>query len=365
MALERQVGFWIGALVATILGLWLFSDILLPFVAGLVLAYFLDPLADRLEKIGFSRLWATLLILCVFVLLFVVALLVVVPVVGSDLMRFIAKVPEYTKSLQELLANRGMPYLEKLGINPSLSDLQGQLGGVISRGATWLGDVLTRLWTGGQALVGVVSLVVVTPVVAFYLLVDWDHMIATVDSWLPLRHRETIRGLAREIDAAIAGFIRGQAMVCLILGTWYAVGLSVVGLNFGFVIGLLAGFLTFIPYVGSMTGLVLSAGVAIVQFWPDPVMIGAVLAVFFTGQFLEGNILSPKLVGEAVGLHPVWLMFALFAFGSLFGFVGLLLAVPLAATVGVLARFALRQYLSSRLYSDGASLPAPGPETDG
>ncbi len=365
MTLQRQVTFWLGALAALILALWAFSGILLPFVAGLVLAYFLDPLADRLERIGFSRLLATLTILGVFVLLFVLVLLVFVPLVASDLARFLARIPDYAKRLQELATTHGAPILERLGVTLSPPEIQGQLGGVISRGASWLADVVTSIWTGGQALLGVLSLVVVTPVVAFYLLVDWDDMIAKVDSWLPLRHRETIRGLAREIDAAIAGFIRGQALVCLLLGGWYAIGLTLLGLNFGFIIGLTAGFLTFIPYVGSLTGLVLSAGVAVVQFWPDPVMIGAVLGVFFIGQFVEGNILSPKLVGEAVGLHPVWLMFALFAFGSMFGFVGLLLAVPLAATAGVLARFALRQYLASRLYSGGLPSAAPGPETDG
>jgi predicted PurR-regulated permease PerM len=178
-------------------------------------------------------------------------------------------------------------------------------------------------------------------------------MIAAVDSWVPVRFRPTVRRLAQEIDHSVAGFIRGQASVCLILGTFYAVGLSLIGLNFGALIGMTAGLLSFIPYVGSLTGLILSVGVAIVQFWPDWTWIAATLAVFVVGQFVEGNILSPKLVGASVGLHPVWLMFALLAFGSLFGFVGLLLAVPLAAAVGVLVRFALERYLESTLYHGG------------
>ena len=364
MTLQRQVQFWLAALAVFILALWMFSGILLPFVAGLVLAYFLDPLADRLERLGMSRLLATLTILGLFVLLFVATLLLFIPFIASDLARFVERIPDYAKQLQALLATHGAPFFKRLGMDLSLPDLQGQLGTVVSRGAAWAAEVFKSIWSGGQALLGVLSLVVVTPVVAFYLLVDWDRMIEKVDSWLPRLHRETIRELFREIDGAIAGFIRGQALVCLILGAWYALGLSVVGLNFGFLIGMIAGFLTFIPYVGSLTGLVLSAGVAVVQFWPDPVMIGAVLAVFFLGQFVEGNILSPKLVGSAVGLHPVWLMFALFAFGSMFGFVGLLLAVPLAATAGVLTRFALRQYLASRLYSGGAPPTPPGPQTD-
>jgi predicted PurR-regulated permease PerM len=189
------------------------------------------------------------------------------------------------------------------------------------------------------------------------MLVDWDAMVDTVDSWLPLQQRETIRELFREIDYAVSRFVRGQALVCLLLGIFYATGLTLVGLNFGLLIGLGAGFISFIHYVGSLTGLLVAGGVGLAQFWPDWVMIGAVLAVFFVGQFIEGNILSPNLVGRSVGLHPVWLMFALFAFGALFGFVGLLIAVPLAAAVGVLVRFALRRYLASPLYTGEASGP--------
>jgi predicted PurR-regulated permease PerM len=166
-----------------------------------------------------------------------------------------------------------------------------------------------------------------------------------------LHQRDTVRGLAREVDAAISGFLHGQTAVCLILGSFYAVALTLTGLNFGLLIGLISGLITFIPYVGSMTGLILSLGVAVAQFWPNYGSILMVLGVFLVGQFVEGNVLSPKLVGESVGLHPVWLIFALLAFGFLFGFVGLLVAVPLAATIGVLSRFAMRRYLQSSFYT--------------
>jgi predicted PurR-regulated permease PerM len=277
---------------------------------------------------------------------------------------FLALVPDYAAKLQRFIVQRGHPLFERFGANFDPPDLSGSIGEFVSKGAAWFGEFAKSLWSGSQSVLNVLSLIVVTPVVAFYLLVDWDKMIAKVDGWVPPRHRGTVRGLATEVNGAISGFIRGQALVCLILGSWYAIGLWMTGLNFGFLIGMIAGFLTFIPYVGSLTGLVLSAGVALVQFWPDWIMISAVLGIFFTGQFVEGNILSPKLVGEAVGLHPVWLMFALFAFGSMFGFVGLLLAVPLAATAGVLARFALRQYLAGPLYA-GGTLQLPGPQSDG
>lgn len=362
MQIQRQVGFWIAALVLSALALYLLRDILLPFVAGLALAYMLDPLADRFERLGLGRLGATVLILFLFLLVFVLALILVLPLIAHQLVAFAGNLPQYVGRLQALIAEQGGPLLERVAGRDALADIQRSVGDWMGQGAAWAAGFLRSLWSGGRALIGVFALLVVTPVVAFYLLVDWDRMIASVDSWLPRRHRETIRALGREIDRAIAGFIRGQAAVCMILGTFYAVGLSLVGLNFGALIGMTAGLLSFIPYIGSLTGLVLSLGIALVQFWPDWTMVLLTLGVFVVGQFLEGNILSPKLVGGAVGLHPVWLMFALFAFGSLFGFVGLLLAVPLAAAVGVLTRFALRRYLASPLYEGAPRLP--GPEID-
>ncbi|WP_230531081.1 AI-2E family transporter [Microvirga roseola] len=350
MTVQRQIGFWIAALAVTVLLLFVLRGILLPFVAGFALAYLLDPLADRLQRIGIGRLGASLLILVLFVLVFILTLVVLVPFAAQQVGAFVERLPGYVARLQELGAEQIGPLIERLGIEEALPAAPPSVANLISQGVAWFAAFMQGLWSGGQALLGIFSLLVVTPVVAFYMLVDWDRMVRTVDSWLPMRHRDTIRHIARDIDRAIAGFVRGQALVCIILGTFYAVSLALIGLNFGALIGMTAGFLSFIPYVGSLTGLILSVGVAIVQFWPDYAMILATLGIFVFGQFVEGNILSPKLVGDSVGLHPVWLMFALVAFGALFGFVGLLLAVPLAAAIGVIARFALRQYLASPLF---------------
>jgi predicted PurR-regulated permease PerM len=350
VSIQRQALFWFGGFAVVIAILWLLHGILLPFVAGFAVAYLLDPMADRLARSGLGRTTATIVILLIFLLVLIVAGAVLVPLLVTQFEEFMQNLPGYVSRIQELIAGPGLGWLREI-VGDRLPDVKTSVGGLVSQGATWIGDFLTGLWAGGAALLSVVSLLVVTPVVAFYMLVDWDRMVATVDSWLPRDSRNAIREIARDINVAIAGFVRGQATVCLLLGLFYAIGLTAVGLNFGLLIGLGAGFLTFIPYVGSMTGLLLAGGVAIVQFWPDYLMIFAVLAIFGVGQFIEGNILSPNLVGRSVGLHPVWLMFSLFAFGSLFGFVGLLLAVPLAAAVGVLARFALRRYLASPLYN--------------
>lgn len=348
--LKRQVIFWLLVLFAFIAFLYLFSSILLPFIAGMAVAYFLDPVADRLERLGLSRLMATIVILIAFVVVFALALMILIPVLINQFNDFAQGLPGYITQLQQFIA-KSQDSLFPEWLRSQAGAIKDNLSGLLTEGMGFIGSVFAQLWNSGKAIVDVISLLIVTPVVAFYILLDWDRMIAKVDAWIPRDYLSDVRQIASEIDAAVAGFIRGQGSLCLILGIYYAVGLSLLGLNFGLLIGLFAGMISFIPYVGSMVGLILAIGVAIVQFWPDYIWIGLVLAVFFSGQFLEGNILQPKLVGSSVGLHPVWLMFALFAFGALFGFVGLLVAVPAAAAVGVLVRFAISRYLQSDLYS--------------
>lgn len=351
MKFQRQVLFWVGVLAVFILILWVLRDMLLPFVAGMALAYFLNPVTDRLERLGFNRIVATLLVIVCFVLAFVLAAILVVPLLGSQIFAFIQRLPGYVNRLQEVVMTpENVAWLQRL-IGDRLPDLQKSVGDFVGQGASWLGTFLLSLWSGGRAIISVFALIVITPVVAFYLLYDWHTMVNKVDSWLPREHRSTIRMLAGQIDRSLAGFLRGQASVCVILGAFYAAGLTLTGLNFALLIGVTAGLISFIPYVGSLTGFVLATGVAIAQFWPDWMYILMVPAVFMVGQFFEGYILTPKLVGESVGLHPVWLMFSLLAFGYLFGFVGLLVAVPVAAVIGVLLRFALSQYLASPLYT--------------
>ncbi|MFC5068383.1 AI-2E family transporter [Flaviflagellibacter deserti] len=352
MTIQRQVIFWLVAFVLVVFVLWLLSDILLPFVAGFALAYMLDPLADRLSRTGIGRTTSAVLILLAFLLVVIVLGAILVPMLVDQLQAFVNNLPDYISRIQALIAGPGLGWLRSIA-GDRLPSVQSSIGGIVSQGASWAGDFLKSLLQGGAALMSVASLLVVTPVVAFYMLVDWDRMTGSIDGWVPVRHRDTVRQLAREMNDAVAGFVRGQSIVCILLGTMYGVGLTVVGLNFGLLIGLGAGLISFVPYVGSLTGLVVATGVALVQFWPDYVSIGLVLLVFAVGQFIEGNILSPNLVGRSVGLHPVWLMFALFAFGALFGFVGLLLAVPLAAAAGVIVRFALSQYLASEFYTGG------------
>jgi predicted PurR-regulated permease PerM len=348
MTFERQLGYWFVATAVVVAILWLLSDILLPFVAGMALAFFLNPLTNWLERWRVRRAVAAMLIVGFVVLVIVFLALLIVPVLVNQILALISNIPAYVARLQGVMIDSEMPWLRQL-IGPD--DASKTISDIVSQGSGWLAAFLRSLWSGGRSLISIFSLIVVTPVVAFYLICDWPQMVATVENWIPLRHRDTVMAVARDIDAAIAGFVRGQTGVCLVLGSFYAVALSLAGLNFGLAIGLISGLITFIPYVGSMTGLVLSVGVAVAQFWPDWQSITTVLGIFLFGQFVEGYILAPKLVGENIGVHPVWLMFAMFAFGYLFGFVGLLVAVPLAAALGVLSRFALRQYFASTLFT--------------
>jgi predicted PurR-regulated permease PerM len=349
MTLQRQITFWVVTFLVLILVLWLLSPILLPFIAGLVLAYFLDPVADALERLGLPRVAATAVILLLSILALVLIGLLIVPILGDQIVKFAGDLPTL---MQSLLArfNEVAPQWLKDAIAKSGTDIQGSISDIAGKAAGWTATLLASVWSGGMALVNILSLMVVTPIVAFYLLADWDRLVAKVDSWLPRDHAVQIRSIFTDIDAALAGFIRGQGTVCLLLGLFYALALSIAGLKFGLVIGLGAGLLSFIPYVGALVGGLVAIGVGLVQFWPDFTSILIVIGIFAAGQFIEGNFLSPKLVGSSIGLHPVWLMFALFAFGYVFGFVGLLLAVPLAAAAGVLVRFALNQYLASKLY---------------
>ena len=357
MTLQRQVLIWAISLAVLVFFLWLFSSILLPFIAGLVLAYFLDPLADRLERLGLPRIAASLFIVVASLLIIVVTLIVVAPMLTDQIVKLARDVPEIINALVARF-NALAPAWIKDALSETEANVQGSATGFAGKAAEWLGTLLSTLLTGSLALFNLISLIVITPIVAFYMLQDWDAMVAKVDAWIPREHVNTVRKLATDIDKSMAGFIRGQGTVCLLLGIFYAAALTFAGLRFGLAIGIIAGFLTFIPYVGALIGGVLAIGVALMQFWPEFWPIAIVAGIFAIGQFIEGNFLTPKLVGGSVGLHPVWVMFALFAFGYLFGFVGLLLAVPLAAIAGVLIRFALNQYLGSQLYL-GDSHDAP------
>ena len=344
LPVRDQFKYWGLAAAVFLLTLWFLGGVILPFVLGGAIAYFLDPVADRLQRMGCTRAISVALITLFAIVAFVVIALLVVPTLVNQTVNLFNTAPQLFSDLQAFLTER---FPEIVDDESTLRKSLISVGETIqSKG----GQLLQSVLASAASVVNVIVLLVIVPVVAFYLLYDWDRMIAEIDTLLPRDHAPVVRRLAREIDATLASFIRGMGTVCLILGTYYAVALMAVGLQFGLVVGALAGLITFIPYVGALVGGALAIGLALFQFWGDWLSIGLVAAIFVAGQVIEGNVLTPRLVGSSVGLHPVWLIFALTVFGTLFGFVGMLVAVPVAAALGVLARFAIAQYKQSHLY---------------
>lgn len=341
---QKQMQVWgvITLLFAVLL--WTLGNVLLPFVLGGAIAYFLDPWADRLEKAGLSRAASTTVITLVGVLIFVIAALAILPTLINQAIALVDTVPQLFRDFQSFVTTKFPSLLQQDSV---MHQTLLKIGEAIQERG---GEVLQGALNSALSLLNVVILLVIVPVVAFYLLLDWDRMVAQVDQLLPRDHAPIIRQLAGEINNTLASFVRGMGTVCLILGTYYAIALMVVGLQFGLVVGFIAGLVTFIPYLGALIGGALAIGLALFQFWGDWLSIGLVAGIFVIGQMVEGNVLTPRLVGKSVGLHPVWLLLALSLFGALFGFVGMLIAVPVAAAIGVLARFATRQYTSSKLY---------------
>ena len=344
LPVKDQMRYWGIAIAVFFIVLWFLGDVILPFVLGGAIAYCLDPIADRLERVGFSRMMATITITVVAAILFVFAALLVIPTLVSQTIGLVETAPDLVAGLRAFLTERF----------PDLLDTESQLyRSLVSIGETLQskgGAVLNSVLSSFSGLINVLVLIFLVPVVTFYLLMDWDRMVAQIDKLLPRDHAPMIRDLSKQIDRTLAAFIRGQGTVVLIMGAYYGIGLMLIGLNFGLLVGFTAGLISFIPYVGAVIGGGLAFGLAIFQFWGDWIWLAAVVAVFFGGQFIEGNILTPNLVGGSVGLHPVWLIFALSVFGAIFGFVGMLVAVPMAAAIGVLVRFGINQYQSSLLY---------------
>ncbi|WP_432255767.1 AI-2E family transporter [Limimaricola sp. AA108-03] len=362
LPIQQQARIWAVIALVTFALLWLLGDVILPFLVGGALAYLLDPVADRLERLGLSRAMSVAVIALGVVLIFVAAVLLLIPTLIRQTTQLVQTAPELFSGLRDGLAARFPDLMDESSTIRTQLDAIG--AAVQARG----GEILNSVLSSAMGVINLLVLFVVVPVVAVYLLVDWDRMVARIDELLPREHAPTIRQLAREVDRTLASFVRGQGLVCLILGTYYAVALALVGLNFGLVVGALAGLVTFIPYVGALLGGALAIGLALFQFWGDWVWIGAVAGIFVAGQMIEGNILTPRLVGGSVGLHPVWLLFALAVFGALFGFVGMLVAVPFAASLGVFARFAITRYQQSALYRGSPTAmppPAAPPEPHG
>lgn len=356
MTRTQRLAIWGLGLVVALILLHLLSSILLPFVAGMAIAYFLDPVADWMETKGLSRLLATVIITLLFFIIVALGLALLFPLLQGQVVAIVDRIPDIIALIQRVV-EQARAYAETVlsadtiqRAGDAASDYSGTIMG-------WVKTVATRLWSGGMALFQLVSLILIMPIVSFYMLLEWDRIVTQMDSLLPRKQAPVIRQQLSLIDQTISAFVRGQASVCLVLAVYYGIALTMVGLETGLLIGLGAGLISFVPYVGAVTGIAVGVGVALVQFEGlSPVL--SVAAIFIVGQICESYLLTPRLVGDKVGLHDLWIIFALMAGGTLFGFTGILLAVPTAAIIGVLIRFAISRYLDSPLYhGEGENSP--------
>ncbi len=348
LSLKKTTLFWLLFLVCTVALTYVLRGILLPFILGFVLAYLLNPLVLKLQKHHISRTWGTLAVILGLIMILLVCLLILIPVLEAQVIAFVVKVP----TLSAALWGRIQPLFDLAKEHVSPTQMAYLKETVSTQATAFVSDAsnaLMGLFTGWMAVFNIISFIIITPVVAFYLLLDWQKIVVQIKALYPRKNAAFLNDKIGQTDEILSAFIRGQALVCLFLGLFYGLGLSVIGLDFGFSIGFIAGIFSFIPYVGSLTGFALSLLLAFTQS-ADWGLFAGILIVFGIGQFLEGYVLTPKLVGDKIRLHPVWVIFALFAGGYLFGFLGVLLAVPVAAVLGVVVRTAVEFYEKSAFY---------------
>lgn len=344
-----QTIFWSVAFLIFLGLIWLLKGILLPFVLGAVIAYLLNPVVGRLEKLGMARRGAVLLMLGSFFTVLTILLAILLPILLREAMAFLDAAPGYVTYLWAKVQPMIVAVQERLGYQIT-DQLQGLLQDNMGKTLQVGKGVLAGLANGGGAVLEFMTTLFLTPIAAYFMMKEWPAIVREIGDMMPRDHESTLRELLRQIDGKISGFVRGQIMICGALGILYAIALSIAGLNYGFVIGLGTGILSIIPYVGSTLGLMTSLVVSYLQSGGDWSFVGIIAVIFFVGQFIEGNFITPKLMGDSVGLHPLWIIFALMAGGSLLGLLGMFLAIPVAAIVGVLLAFAFSQYKASSFY---------------
>jgi len=348
--------FWLGGVALLFAFIYLLHPILTPFLVALLLAYLFDPVVDRLEKLGLSRTWGVVTVFALFTLIVGALLLVLIPMLAKQLVRLYELAPQMLDWLQ----HTAVPWVQsKLGLADGFwkfDKVKAAISAHMGQTTEIVGVVLSQATASGLALIGWLANLVLIPVVSFYLLRDWDLMMAKVRSLLPRHREERIVTLAGECHEVLGAFVRGQLLVMVALGFIYAAGLMLVGLELGLLIGMIAGLAAIVPYMGFVIGIGAALIAGLFQFGGDLYPMVGIVAVFMVGQALEGMVLTPLLVGDRIGLHPVAVIFAILAGGELFGFTGILLALPVAAVIMVLVRHVHDLYKDSDIYS-GAEDP--------
>jgi predicted PurR-regulated permease PerM len=356
ISVRREVALWIAILAGFVVVLWLLGEILLPFLLGMAIAYVVDPVVVWLVRRGFSRGMAAAVLVGSSFVAGLVTLLLVGPLLLEQAGALLVRAPEIAAAVYQSTTLGAERLLRVVGVGP-----RGEVPAVLVQAGQRMGEMLAS-WAAtalgrGVALVNLLALLAVTPLVAFYLLRDWPKIVAQIDDWLPRDHADTIRGQAREMDRVLSGFARGAALVCAGLAVFYGVALTLAGLDFGLLIGIMAGALSFVPYLGAAVGFGASVGMALIQFGPDWLRVVLVGAIFVFGNVVSDYVVTPRIMGDRIGVHPLWVLFGFFAGAALFGFAGMLASVPACAVIGVLARFTIQQYKASAVYRGTGPVP--------
>ena len=356
MSIKVHAIFWSSVLFLFLGFMWLFSEVMMPFVLGFAIAYLLNPLLVRMDNYGIKRKLSVLVLLMTFLSLITVILAVILPIISREAGQFIDDLPRYMSQIWAWVQPYTVVIQDKVGpneVDQIKESAQSYLSNALGAGK----NVISSLVNGGQIVISVAITIVFTPIVAYFVMKEWVVITDWLEDMMPEHTRGTIKDLLKQINQKISGFIRGQLSVCAVLGLFYGIALSLAGLKYGFFIGLMAGLLSIIPMVGTIVGFVVSVLVALIQAYDPSTMgfdwqfVGIIVAIFVVGQILEGNVLAPKLIGDSVGLHPLWIMFSLLAGGALLGILGMLIAVPVAAIAGVLISFAILKYKSGKYYN--------------
>lgn len=349
--IDMRRWIWLGAAFVIAVLLYFLHNILSPFLVGILLAYLADPLVDRLERLGLSRTWGVVVVFSLFTLIFLALLLVLVPMLAKQLLRLYELAPQMLDWLQHV----ALPWVQsRLGLADGFwkfDKIKAAIGEHMGQTTDIVGVLLSQATASSLALIGWLANLVLIPVVGFYLLRDWDLMIAKLRSLLPRQREPQVVGLAGECHEVLGAFVRGQLLVMLALGVIYSTGLMLVGLELGLLIGMLAGLAAIVPYMGFIIGIGAALVAGLFQFGGELYPMLGIVAVFMVGQALEGMVLTPLLVGDRIGLHPVAVIFAILAGGELFGFTGVLLALPVAAVIMVLLRHVHDLYKESDMYA--------------
>lgn len=347
MRLGKQI-FWLVILLISSYFIYNVRGILPPFIFAFIIAYFLHPLVSKLEKYRIPRWLSSALVILIFVLVIIILFVKLLPLIYEQLGEFISSLPAYREYLHQKLI---LPIINFVGtLDHKIKDkFEAGINDFSSMIFVYITDFLNNIWQSGMAIMHVASLIFLTPILVFYVLRDWHKIVKSFEKTFPRSNRTQIKHQMREIEKVLSGFVRGQFTVCLFLGVFYALSLYFTGLKYALTIGFVTGILSFIPYLGIFLGSTVAIFIAFIQF-NNIREIAVVILVLVVGQIIESNFISPRIVGEKVGLHPVWLLFAVLAGGYLFGFVGVMLAVPVAAVIGVIWKSLMRLYLSSSFY---------------